>query len=98
MGSTYASRPTRTPPSVRPSGSGKSTIVGLIEGWYTLHDQYIIAKTIEKDKKKKKEKKSKKGKKDSPTIPMMKMMANPRRMQGYRPSCGAQGQHLHMWS
>ncbi|KAF4782189.1 ABC transporter transmembrane region [Colletotrichum scovillei] len=50
---------------VGPSGSGKSTIVGLIERWYTLQDQYIIAKTIEKDKmkeaqKKKKKKKSKK--------------------------------------
>jgi ABC-type multidrug transport system fused ATPase/permease subunit len=39
---------------VGPSGSGKSTIVGLIEGWYTLHDQYVIAKAVEKDKKKKK--------------------------------------------
>ncbi|RYP82146.1 hypothetical protein DL769_001751 [Monosporascus sp. CRB-8-3] len=37
---------------VGPSGSGKSTIVGLIEGWYTLHDQYLIAKTVEKDKNK----------------------------------------------
>ena len=47
---------------VGPSGSGKSTIVGLIEGWYTLHDQYIIAKAVEKDKKKdKKDKKKKKG-------------------------------------
>jgi len=45
---------------VGPSGSGKSTIVGLIEGWYTLHDQYTIAKTAEKDKLKAK-KKSKKG-------------------------------------
>lgn len=51
---------------VGPSGSGKSTIVGLIEGWYTLHDQYIIAKAVEKDKnKEKKDKKKKKdGKKD----------------------------------
>ncbi|KAH6853664.1 P-loop containing nucleoside triphosphate hydrolase protein [Chaetomium sp. MPI-CAGE-AT-0009] len=49
---------------VGPSGSGKSTIVGLIEGWYTLHDQYVIAKAVEKDKKKEeKEKKKKKGKK-----------------------------------
>lgn len=48
---------------VGPSGSGKSTIVGLIEGWYTLHDQYLIAKTVDKDKAKdKKKKKSKKGK------------------------------------
>jgi ABC-type multidrug transport system fused ATPase/permease subunit len=51
---------------VGPSGSGKSTIVGLIEGWYTLHDQYIIAKTTEKDKKKdkKKKKKNKNGKEE----------------------------------
>ncbi|MCP6390870.1 ATP-binding cassette domain-containing protein, partial [Klebsiella pneumoniae] len=33
---------------VGPSGSGKSTIVGLIEGWYTLQRQHIIAKTVEK--------------------------------------------------
>ncbi|KAI2464476.1 P-loop containing nucleoside triphosphate hydrolase protein [Annulohypoxylon bovei var. microspora] len=51
---------------VGPSGSGKSTIVGLIERWYTLHDQYIIAKAIEKDEKKKQEAKKKgKGKKKS---------------------------------
>ncbi|KAK3906663.1 P-loop containing nucleoside triphosphate hydrolase protein [Staphylotrichum tortipilum] len=51
---------------VGPSGSGKSTIVGLIEGWYTLHDQYVIAKAIAKDKTKdkKKKKEGKKGKKD----------------------------------
>ena len=29
------------------SGSGKSTIVGLIEGWYTLHDQHTIPKMVE---------------------------------------------------
>ncbi|KAK3337195.1 P-loop containing nucleoside triphosphate hydrolase protein [Cercophora scortea] len=45
---------------VGPSGSGKSTIVGLIEGWYTLHNQYVIAKTIQKDKAKEQEKKKKK--------------------------------------
>lgn len=52
---------------VGPSGSGKSTIVGLIEGWYTLHEQYVIAKAIEKDKKKAKKdkKKQKNGKKES---------------------------------
>ena len=44
---------------VGPSGSGKSTIVGLIERWYTLHDQHIIAQAVEKDKKKKDEKKRK---------------------------------------
>lgn len=39
---------------VGPSGSGKSTIVGLIERWYTLKDQYVVAKAVEKKKKKKK--------------------------------------------
>ena len=48
---------------VGPSGSGKSTIVGLIQRWYTLQDQYVIAKAVEKDKKKKK-KKAKDGEKD----------------------------------
>ncbi|KAM0332155.1 hypothetical protein ACHAQA_002429 [Verticillium albo-atrum] len=37
---------------VGPSGSGKSTIVGLIQRWYTLQHQYVIAKTVEKDKQK----------------------------------------------
>ncbi|GKT75866.1 ABC transporter [Colletotrichum tofieldiae] len=52
---------------VGPSGSGKSTIVGLIERWYTLQDQYIIAKTVEKDKMKEAQKKKnkKKGNEDS---------------------------------
>ncbi|KAI3323373.1 P-loop containing nucleoside triphosphate hydrolase protein [Xylariaceae sp. AK1471] len=45
---------------VGPSGSGKSTIVGLVERWYTLHDQHIIAKAIDKEQKKKEEKKKKK--------------------------------------
>ncbi|KAI1176837.1 P-loop containing nucleoside triphosphate hydrolase protein [Nemania sp. FL0916] len=45
---------------VGPSGSGKSTIVGLIERWYTLHDQHIMAKAIDKEKKKKEEKQKKK--------------------------------------
>ncbi|GJN68722.1 ABC transporter bea3 [Purpureocillium lilacinum] len=45
---------------VGPSGSGKSTIVGLIERWYTLKEQYAIEKAVEQ-KKKKKKKKSKKG-------------------------------------
>ncbi|RDA85869.1 hypothetical protein CP532_4896 [Ophiocordyceps camponoti-leonardi (nom. inval.)] len=42
---------------VGPSGSGKSTIVGLIERWYSLKEQYIVPEAIEekKDKKKKKD-------------------------------------------
>ncbi|CAN8099463.1 unnamed protein product [Discula destructiva] len=45
---------------VGPSGSGKSTIVGLIEKWYSLHDQVVIQRAIAKDKAKKKKKKKKK--------------------------------------
>ncbi|KAI1366748.1 multidrug resistance protein [Xylaria arbuscula] len=48
---------------VGPSGSGKSTIVGLIERWYTLHDQHVIAKAIDAQKKKADEKKKNKKKK-----------------------------------
>ncbi len=47
---------------VGPSGSGKSTIVGLIERWYTLRDQQMIAKITEKDKKKEQKKKKQKDK------------------------------------
>lgn len=39
---------------VGPSGSGKSTIVGLIEKWYSLHEQAVIQTAIAKDPKKKK--------------------------------------------
>ena len=49
---------------VGPSGSGKSTIVGLIQRWYTLQDQYVIEKAVEKDKNKKKGKKPKGGEPD----------------------------------
>jgi ATP-binding cassette, subfamily B (MDR/TAP), member 1 len=33
---------------VGPSGSGKSTIVGLVERWYSLKEQYVISKPVEK--------------------------------------------------
>lgn len=46
---------------VGPSGSGKSTIVGLIERWYSLRDEHVIAKTIDPEKRKKIEKKKKAG-------------------------------------
>ncbi|KAI0007485.1 P-loop containing nucleoside triphosphate hydrolase protein [Xylariaceae sp. FL0662B] len=36
---------------VGPSGCGKSTIVGLIERWYSLRDQHVLAKVTEKEKK-----------------------------------------------
>lgn len=40
---------------VGPSGSGKSTIVGLIERWYSLTQQYVISKAIQAEENKKKE-------------------------------------------
>ncbi|KAK4079548.1 hypothetical protein Trihar35433_653 [Trichoderma harzianum] len=43
---------------VGPSGSGKSTVVGLIERWYTLKEQYVIEEAVEQKKEKKKNKKS----------------------------------------
>jgi ABC-type multidrug transport system fused ATPase/permease subunit len=54
---------------VGPSGSGKSTIVGLIQRWYTLQDQHVLAKVIEKEKKKggKKDKKNEQEEDDDPT-------------------------------
>ncbi|KAL2213572.1 P-loop containing nucleoside triphosphate hydrolase protein [Sarocladium strictum] len=38
---------------VGPSGSGKSTIVGLIQRWYNLQEQYRLEKVIDPEKKKK---------------------------------------------
>lgn len=46
---------------VGPSGSGKSTIIALIERWYNLKEQYLIAKAIQKKKAKKKSKKNGEG-------------------------------------
>lgn len=40
---------------VGPSGSGKSTIVGLVQRWYTLTEQQVIAKAKQSDKKSKKD-------------------------------------------
>ncbi|KND86377.1 Multidrug resistance protein 2 [Tolypocladium ophioglossoides CBS 100239] len=47
---------------VGPSGSGKSTIVGLVQRWYTLQDQYIIEKVIDQEEKQKDGKKEKNAK------------------------------------
>ncbi|KAM0739487.1 hypothetical protein ACQRIT_007224 [Beauveria bassiana] len=43
----------KTTAIVGPSGSGKSTIVGLIERWYSLKEQHVVAKAVEKKSKKK---------------------------------------------
>lgn len=61
---------------VGPSGSGKSTIVGLVEKWYSLHDQVVIERAVGKEDLKKKKKKKEKEEKaaedggiaDSPEI------------------------------
>ncbi|KAJ1327607.1 ATP-binding cassette subfamily B (MDR/TAP) member 1 [Microdochium nivale] len=50
---------------VGPSGSGKSTIVGLVERWYTLQDQHIIAMAVDPEKKKKAAEKKKKQEKQA---------------------------------
>lgn len=52
---------------VGPSGSGKSTIVGLVEKWYSLHDQIVIQKAVAKDDKKKKKKNDKANEKTAAT-------------------------------
>ncbi|GKT98660.1 leptomycin b resistance protein pmd1 [Fusarium langsethiae] len=49
---------------VGPSGSGKSTIVGLVQRWYTLQDQHVLAKVIEKEKKSGKKKKKEESEED----------------------------------
>jgi ABC-type multidrug transport system fused ATPase/permease subunit len=47
---------------VGPSGSGKSTVVGLVERWYSLHQQHVIEKAIEKYMMKEAQKKKNKKK------------------------------------
>lgn len=47
---------------VGPSGSGKSTIVGLIQRWYALGDQYVIEKAIGQEEMEKRKKKAAKAK------------------------------------
>lgn len=44
---------------VGPSGSGKSTIVGLVEKWYSLHEETVIVKTVAKEELKKRQQKEK---------------------------------------
>ena len=61
---------------VGPSGSGKSTIVGLIERWYTLTDQPIIAR-IQQDGKD-----SKKGLEDAADQGKDKEVRDPVKLEG----------------
>ncbi|KAJ4326777.1 hypothetical protein N0V84_002796 [Fusarium piperis] len=54
---------------VGPSGSGKSTIVGLIQRWYSLQEQHVLAKAIEKEKENGKKKKKKDDDEDADGTP-----------------------------
>ena len=74
---------------VGPSGSGKSTIVGLIERWYTLRDQYVIAKAIEQERgKKKKKKKDEDDEDDTPTDPNAEDTGPAVELSGSVETCG----------
>ena len=76
---------------VGPSGSGKSTIVGLIQRWYSLQDQHLIAKAIEKkkdDKKKKKKKDNESG--DESTEPESEETGPPIELRGSVTTSGHQ--------
>ncbi|KAM0434503.1 hypothetical protein ACHAPT_003599 [Fusarium lateritium] len=54
---------------VGPSGSGKSTIVGLIQRWYSLQEQHVLAKAIEKQNENGKKKKKEDNDDDADDIP-----------------------------
>lgn len=73
---------------VGPSGSGKSTIVGLLEKWYSLHDQVAIQKTIAKEKKKKKKKKGAEDDEAGPTLEEEKDTGPPVQLKGKIVTCG----------
>lgn len=66
---------------VGPSGSGKSTIVGLIERWYTLKHQHVIAQAIEKKKKSKKKKDGEESE-DESTVPEPEESGPPVQLSG----------------
>lgn len=73
---------------VGPSGSGKSTIVGLIERWYTLRDQYVIAKAIEQEPGKKKKKKTDEDEDDTPSDPNAEDTGPSVELSGTVETCG----------
>lgn len=67
---------------VGPSGSGKSTIVGLIQKWYSLQDQHILAKATEKEKDKGKKKKTKTQEDDAQAEPEPEETGPPVELRG----------------
>lgn len=73
---------------VGPSGSGKSTIVGLIQRWYSLKQQYSIAKAIEKPKKKKKGDSSSDDEEDTPADTDPEASGPPVKLSGSLQTCG----------
>lgn len=72
------------------SGSGKSTIVGLLERWYSLHDQAAIAKAnAKKDKKKKKKgKEESEEEEEEPVNPALDDTGPPVQLSGSISTCG----------
>ncbi|KAF7552699.1 hypothetical protein G7046_g7326 [Stylonectria norvegica] len=75
---------------VGPSGSGKSTIVGLIQRWYSLQEQAVLAKATEKKKPQKKKKAGKKGEEDDsePLETESEKSGTPIELRGSVTTCG----------
>ena len=84
---------------VGPSGSGKSTIVGLIQRWYNLKNQYVIAKAKEQEKKKKKKKDGEESEEEPALVPEEEDTGEPIELSGQVSTSGhsLDDIELHWW-